>query len=373
MHERGVFQDPRTGLYAIVQPPETESQDRANRRWGQSQATQSLSTTFRHSGWLRTRRLVFEALCRTEQPTSRIDEFSQCGSHAYVLRSLDNPAVHRIAGSSCHDRFCLPCARERSQAIALNCIDQIATKTIRFLTLTVRSTDEPLSHLLDKLYTSFQLLRRRKLWQRKVTGGVAFLEVKWMPKTNRWHPHFHCLIEGTYLPLQKLKSLWYQITKDSYILDIKLVRDLRNAAAYVTKYASKPFNNSFVARPNQLDEALLALKGRKLCLTFGTWRGVLLARTIAEGAWETVGKLEHIIQRAASGDIESRQIMHSLTDLDLADLYARAPPPESLSIEPQPTHEQLTWFAVWQTGGTSIDPTATECRTACNKPFLTRD
>lgn len=356
MLERGLVLDDHTGRWTSLEPPETESQHAIEARWGTEQRAQTLSTQFRHSGWVRERRLVFEALHRTRQANSRLREFATCGSHAYVLRSLDDPGIHRVAGSSCHDRFCLPCAKERSHAIAANCIERIEGRVVRFLTLTVRSETETLAELLDKLYTGLQRLRRRRFWSRKVDGGVAFLEIKWNADKQRWHPHFHLLIEGRYIPQQRLKELWLEVTGDSHIVDIRLVRDLSSAAQYVTKYASKPFNNTFVNRPERLDEAIETLKGRKLCITFGTWRGVTLARPISDGAWETLGSLDNMIRRAAHGDDECRAILADLTDLSLADLYARAPPPECVLIERPPIDAQLTWFGVWQADGSVTHP-----------------
>ncbi|KKK66622.1 hypothetical protein LCGC14_2962250, partial [marine sediment metagenome] len=313
-------------LNAYLDAPETQLRDAITSQRAALDASASLSTTFRHSGWQHNRSLVLDALVRTKQSTNRRDEFCQCGSHAYVLRNVDNPTEHRIAGSACHDRFCLPCGQERSQAIALNVLEAISDKQVRFLTLTVRSQDEPLTDLLDHLYVSFRKLRATAFWKRRVSGGVALLEIKRNVSDNRWHPHFHCLVEGSFLPQQDLKRIWHRITGDSWIVDIRLVRAAREAAQYVTKYACKPLHKSFLHQPASLDEAVVALKGRKLCVTFGSWRGVTLARTIAEGAWENVGTLEGWIADAAHGDEHAATILASLTDSNLPELYARAPP-----------------------------------------------
>lgn len=316
----------------------------------------TLSVTFRHSGWLRNRGLIAASLYRTEQPSSRRRNFANCGSDTYVLRSTEYPDVYRLAGSACHDRFCLPCAQERSRAIALNVLELTEGRQTRFLTLTLKASSNPLSTQLDKLYASFQALRRRKLWKQKVSGGVAFLEVTWSEAHETWHPHFHILIEGSYLPHQQLKKLWYAITGDSFVVDIRFVRDLRTAAQYVTKYASKPFNNTFLNRAYLLDEILLALKGRKLLLTFGAWRGITLIQTPSEGAWEHVAPLETIITNAANGDQNAELILRNLTDADLRPLYARAPPQPKPEQKHGPQMSQLTFFGAWQADGTYTYP-----------------
>lgn len=312
----------------------------------------SLAVCFRHSGWQGDRVRIYEAFNRTAQPFSRQQNFENCGAHAHVLRSVDDPSVYRIAGSGCHDRFCLPCANERSRAIALNVIDIVKQRTLRFLTLTVKSNAEPLPFLLDKLHTSFQKLRRTKLWKKCVTGGVAFLEINWSLDRQRWHPHFHVLIEGSYLPYQQLKKLWFGITRDSFVIEIRIVHDSTQAAGYVTKYASKPFNKTFIAIPQRLDEAIVAIKGRKLLVTFGSWRGITLVRTPTEGAWEQVGSLERYIQRAATGDSHSITVLQSLTTANLESLYARAPPLPPTGPDRSIPDPQATWFGTWNTDAT---------------------
>lgn len=315
-----------------------------------------LGTIFRHSGWRDDRQRVFEAFSRTGQTHSRTSAFEYCGSHSYVLRNLDDPSVYRIAGSCCHDRFCVPCANERSRAIALNVIDFAKDRRLRFLTLTLKATDQPLPEQIDRLQSAFQALRRRKFWTKRCVGGVAFLEINWNEKTSRWHPHFHILIEGSYLPQQALKTLWYQLTGDSWIVDIRAIRDASVATRYVTKYASKPLNHTFLHIPERLDEAIDSLKGRKLCLTFGSWRGLPLSPAPCDGAWEHVASLESVIERASHGNTEATTILQALSDIDLAPILSRAyqrGPPKPLPIPPI---DQLSFFGVWNEAGEWNDP-----------------
>lgn len=307
---------------------------------------------FRHSGWEADRCRMAESFARTRQPNARTEAFHACGYHAYVLQNADDPDHYRVAGSCCRDRFCLPCAHERSAIIAGNVTELLGDREIRFLTLTIKTDDEPLTESLDKLYDAFQALRRRQFWKRHVTGGVAFMELKYSHKGHRWHPHLHCLIEGTWLDKKRLQSLWYEITGDSWIVDIRRPANNNTVAAYVTKYASKPFNTSFTRTPVLLDEAVMAMKGRKLCITFGRWRGKLLTAVPSDGVWIQVGPLSDIIQRAANGHAGCCAIMASLTDRDLTSIYERAPPGKPTSSSLPPPDTQCDWFGAWQADGT---------------------
>ncbi|MEE8608941.1 MAG: protein rep, partial [Nitrospiraceae bacterium] len=178
--------------------------------------------------------MIAESLDRTGQSWNRRQAFIDCGSHAYVMRSVEDPEKHRIAGSCCHDRFCLPCAKGRAHTIAGNVLEHIRKVEIRFLTLTIRTEQEPLIDQLGKLYKCFAALRRSALWKRKVDGGVAFVEVKWSTSGTRWHPHLHCLIQGRWFDKRRLSVLWHKITGDSYIVDIQRPKDDEQVLRYVT-------------------------------------------------------------------------------------------------------------------------------------------
>lgn len=299
-------------LFTLVHPPETNVQPQlhplqAGGDHGPYLLQDPLQTTnstinFRHTGWARDRQRVYNALRRTGQTGNRIHDFTECGKHAYVFQSVEDPDIYTLGGSTCHDRFCLPCARERSRVIATNVKDKLESERARFLTLTLKSTTESLLDLLAKLSGDFTALRRTKLWRHKVTGGVAFLEVKWIERTQRWHPHLHCLVQGRYIPQDELSKTWLRITHTSHVIDIRIASDNAHVTHYITKYASKPLDHTVVMNPDKLDEAILAMKGKRLCTTFGSWRGYKLTQPPESGTWIQLGTLEELITRAQDGD-----------------------------------------------------------------------
>jgi hypothetical protein len=290
-----------------------------------------LEVSFRHSGWQPTRRKVERAFQRTAQSLWRRNAFASCGMNAWVEESVDDPGVFRLRCDRCHDRFCVPCARERSHTIAANVRQYAADRTLRFITLTLRSTSEPLALLLNRLYDSFAKLRRYRCWLNTQQGGCAFLEIKWNPSRNRWHPHLHILAEGRYLAQPALKKAWRKATGDSFVVDIRAVRNLDIVTAYVVKYASKPLDGSFLSVPDRLDEAINALVGRKLCLTFGTWRGLALCESPERGTWRPICSLTDLLKDARDGDTEAQHIIHRLQAVVVfAD--SRSPPTDDLPL-----------------------------------------
>lgn len=286
--------------------------------------------TFRHSGWAADRVRVARALLDADVPQHRLDAFAYCGQFASVVKSNDEPPRYRVVGSCCHDRFCVPCARERARRISSNVIAALGGRVARFLTLTIASADLSLTESVDKLIDSFRRLRQRPLWRERVDGGAAFLEVTRNQETGRWHPHYHCLIEGRYLPQARIAAEWLEITGDSYIVDIRLVRNEATAARYVAKYVAKPTDVLAANDPDGLVLAIRALAGRRMCQTFGTWRGYKLCVTAELVDWTTLGPLDEWLQRARDGDAEAAAILRAANphtaDLAIAECSARPPP-----------------------------------------------
>lgn len=280
------------------------------------------------------------------QPVSRILAFSGCGAYAFVYQSITAPYEYRLAGSTCRDKFCIPCAKQRSRVLSTNVLQALGDQPVRFLTLTLRINDGPLSAQIDRLYSCFATLRNRAFWKKRVNGGCAFTEVKWSEKHQGWNVHVHCMLHGLYLPKPDIWRAWHQITGDSMIVDIRLVHDHQSIGRYITKYVSKPLNNSFLNRQPQFDELIQALRGRRLCLTFGDWRGIKLTQSPEPGEWINLGSFHDVLYRAVDGDLDSLKAVHYICadrteELLQASALARPPPVETRTI-----HRQLYFAAL---------------------------
>lgn len=281
----------------------------------------SWTARFRHSGWSVIRRRIFDGLQRTGQSTSRQSSFANCGNASWVQHNIEDPSRLRLSCNHCHDRLCTPCANLRSFRIEQALLKLIEKKSSTFITLTLAAGNDRLSDKLDRLYRSFKALRNHPLWEDAVSGGAAFLEIKWSDKSQRWHPHLHIVCESKYMAQHELSRAWHSITKDSFIVDIRKVQDAVKAGGYICKYASKPLNSSFSNTPALLDEAITALKGRRLCICFGTWYGTPLDlaedETLADdlvdaGEWTNIIPLEDLLHSAASGDKRAMQMIVAL-------------------------------------------------------------
>lgn len=272
----------------------------------------SSACALRHRSWWHDRLRVYRALEACFPDKLRPFRFGSCGINAHVEASDADPPDYRLVSENCRDRWCRPCQRERGRIIAANIVEHLAGRPCRFLTLTIRTHELTLAEAVRKLYTSFSKLRQTIWWKSRVTGGCATCEIKRTRDGLGWHPHLHLLVQGEYLPQGWLAQKWHGITGDSYIVDIFAVEDTAKAARYITKYLSKPVPSSIVRNQADLQEAVLALTGRHLVMTFGSWRGVKLTRTESQAGWTQLCTYRDLVAKAEAGETESRRILSHL-------------------------------------------------------------
>ncbi len=281
----------------------------------QSDDDKSLARSFRHSGWSAQRRLTLTALEAAGFDAPRRNRFDQCGSSAFVLTTGGTDPVFRIASNRCHDRFCVPCATEKRRIIAANLKENLPDTPLRLITLPLRGSSQSLVGVLVRLYACFRKLRGRLSSRGLLAGGIAFLEVTRNQRTCAWHPHLHVICQGRYVAQAWLRDLWLEITGDSFIVDIRLIRGPSEAAAYVLKYASKAISTKVWRNPAAFAEAIRALSGKRTFNTFGTWSGFNLSRVPETGLnWEYLDTLPNLIRRYNSGETLAGAILRVLTN-----------------------------------------------------------
>ena len=200
-----------------------------------------------------------------------------------------------------------------------------------FLTLTLRSTDQPLRDQLDRLTDCARRLRRRRAWRAHVSGGIQVVEVTWSKHGQRWHPHVHALIDTVYWPQQEIAAEWEAVTGDSRIVDIRRLSSRAEAANYIAKYASKGIDLAKLPS-KQIAEAAHAMHGKRMAQTFGHLHGEPTRSQDKAAASSTrwMGWLGELWNAADRGDDEAIELRYTalycrsrLSAGDTADLIER--------------------------------------------------
>ncbi len=285
---------------------------------------------FRHTSWAVDRARLLTAFQTTGQPANRVASFRDCGNTFWILQDNASPHDIKVVPHRCHDRFCIPCGNERVEDVRKNLSERLTDQPHRFVTLTIKSADEPLTDLLDHLLASFRRLRQAKWWRERVDGGCAFIEVTHNPGRDSWHPHLHIICTGKFLPKRELSKAWHVATVDSCIVKIKLIEDRHHVLNYVTKYVTKPLPKSVRYQPARLAECVTALKGRRLIITFGAWSRWKLTARDTIGNWTVLGQLHTLSNKAREGDQDAENILTSIYAIAaLNDERVSTPPPDS--------------------------------------------
>ena len=147
------------------------------------------------------------------------NRLEQCSTHNEIYWDVTdhNPI---IAPHRCNSRWCQVCGKIRRTELQ-NRLHHIITKydhdDLRFVTITQRDYHgESLLHAGDRFRANLSKLLKRKFWKTLVKAEYIRYEANWNPIDKWWHYHAHLLTLGRYIPQDKLRNQWWQITKDSF-------------------------------------------------------------------------------------------------------------------------------------------------------------
>lgn len=315
----------RRRRFKAVVPGQRDFDRRAEREAYRLPPPEDVEVSFRHGGWRGDRQRVRSALVACAASSGRLERFDACGTDC-VIEFSPTLQRHRIRGTYCGDRFCVPCANARTARVRPIILQRCKGKRVRFVTLTRLSDQNSLTAAVDHCYRSFAKLRETKLWRGCVTGGAAVLEITRGKSGLAWHVHLHVLVVGSYIDQAKLSDAWRRASGGSFIVDVREVKDHERGIGYVTKYVSKGFDRSVVLDPEALLEAVVALRGRRVFSTFGEWHGddVDVERVEATD-WRSVGRLRDVARDSLAGQPWAIGVCRSLNvwfASDRSGLYA---------------------------------------------------
>lgn len=223
----------------------------------------------------------------------------RCRKHAYFARDRVSGDV-KVMTDSCRERWCPMCAAQKAKyarEATQNYITHLAKP--RFLTLTLRHCEDSLKSQIEFLQDSFRRLRTRAYWKKRVTGGIWFLQVHRSENDGCWHPHFHILLDGHYLEQGELSELWDLVSYGSPVLDIRQVHNPESTSHYVARYSARPARFEKMLLDDRV-EMMTALKGKRLCGTFGNAKCVTLTppKISSGGDWQHLGYYDELVKEA---------------------------------------------------------------------------
>jgi len=262
----------------------------------------------------------FRAAPGASRQESYISLLEGCSKHWAVFEVDGTLVAHPMR---CRLRACPICAEIRSHKWYTYLSASVKLWTApKHITLTLRSSDQPLSDQINRLIHCFRRLRQRSLWKSRSPWGYWTLEITFNEVTNQWHPHLHVICNMRFLPVVALQEAWREITGDSHVVKITTVHG--DIASYLCKYIAK--TSTVYSAPVDPFELNATLKGRRFAQQFGKWPQ--LTKPIPTSC-TFVGTVWQILQRAALGDSYYRAIAKWLCAEHIQAIYQslKHPPP----------------------------------------------
>lgn len=240
-------------------------------------------------------------------------KIAKCGRYASCYRGRESGKVI-ISGARCKSRMCPRCNAIRAKQLEAAILERVnAMDSPRMITLTLEHQPETCDKMTKRLVKSFRNLRRSKVWKRKISGGVAVIEIARNKRTNRWHAHMHILADGEYWAQASISQAWAQASGGSRIVDVRAIHKRSSASRYVSKYVAKCKGPDSL-NSDETAELCEAMHGLRQVQTFGTMHG----RTTPAPEPKTDTHTDHIVplgpfvRAEEAGDVRASRILHSL-------------------------------------------------------------
>lgn len=266
--------EPTTVLGTSLEPSEgSDDPSPPERPHGQAILTCCSRQALVHAKHARDRVRIHGALAAADDEAlrKRADRLAFCCAGSTARAAADGRVFAAL--DRCRDRLCPLCARSRGIQVARDLAERCRRcDGARFLTLTLKARQEGLRETIRRLFECFNRWRRHAKIAPLIDGGVRALEITRGQENQAWHVHLHCIISGSFLAQRLASTLWFQVTGDSMIVDIRALHDRGEAAKYIAAYVAKPTRMDQWS-PAQLREYAAGIHGVRLIQTWGSWTG----------------------------------------------------------------------------------------------------
>jgi hypothetical protein len=204
---------------------------------------------------------------------SRLEKFDpkgalrlkQCCS-VFVTTTCGQHTVKSYPAFRCKKLICPDCASDRATRLSrqteLKIAEVMKTNSGKFclLTLTIKNT-RTYEGGLSKLKKSFTKFKRSKSWREHIKGYCGEFEHTFNSKTNDFHIHLHLIVlRGKFWSQSDISDAWRSVTGDSFIVDIREIKDIHKSVKEVCKYIVKA--TDLMKMPDEKFREVVELKKR---------------------------------------------------------------------------------------------------------------
>jgi hypothetical protein len=144
-----------------------------------------------------------------------------------------------------------------------------------FLTLTIKNTPTFESGLM-KLKEAYTRFKRKKAFKEHIKGYFGAFEHTYNSKTRDFHVHLHLIVlRGKFWNQSDISDTWREITGDSFVVDIREIKDIHKGVKEVAKYIVK--SADLMKMPDdKFREVVEMKKGTRMFVSGGCFYNVKL-------------------------------------------------------------------------------------------------
>jgi hypothetical protein len=204
----------------------------------------------------------------------------QCCSTFRVLTCGLHP-LRSYPTFRCKKLFCPDCAAERATRLGnqteakIREVMKTTNGRLCLLTLTTKNA-ATLDGGLVKLKKSFANFKRKKVFKNHIKGYFGAFEYTFNPKTNDFHIHLHLIVlRGKFWNQSDISDAWRDVTGDSFVVDIREIKDTHKGVKEVCKYPMKPADLMTMPDAKFL-EVVKMKKGTRMFVSGGCFYNVKL-------------------------------------------------------------------------------------------------
>ena len=252
-----------------------------------------------HRRWTKERQAIIAKVFENEPQGSLLKRLLRCGTNGQVQWSPSRQR-YRVAITACKSSLCPRCRNARALKLVDRIIFALGSQPKhqwKLLTLTLRSSSQPLSDQASLIKRHFRKLRQERWFKHNCKAGVAILEVTWNAERGQWHPHLHCVLKASFIPVRLISKAWQRITHGSCVVDIRQVKSSARAARYVGSYLAKPPASLDDLPSDAVAQWITANQKQHWLIQWGHCLPPAKDHMVDEmpNDWESIGFLEHII------------------------------------------------------------------------------
>jgi hypothetical protein len=219
---------------------------------------------------------------------ARLDQFD----HKAALRMKQCCSLFKVTTCGTHTVKCYPtfrckklicpdCASERAARLSRQTEAKIreVMKTnsgrLCLLTLTIKNTPT-YDGGLSKLKKDFAKFKRKKEFKQHIKGYFGAFECTCNSKTGDFHVHLHLIVlRGKFWNQSDISDTWREVTGDSFIVDIREIKDVHKGVKEVCKYIVK--STDLMKMPDEkFREVVKMKKGTRMFISGGCFYNVKL-------------------------------------------------------------------------------------------------